>query len=244
MATSKGVVQGYTGVAAVDEKAQIIVDAQAHGTGSEQELLLPVINATATLRAIDTVITADADYHSQANLKALAERQINACIPDNGYRKRDERYADQYLHAAKPDPLWGSKPEPQIFPAKAKCQLLAWWERSYHQMTFGSVGGPRNGRCCAAACCGLAVAPPFIHSSERRAAKKSTKARTLADCMRLTITACTAMGLNAQSGSTRTKRSAPTASRASLCDRAAIPKPRSASSLINPGLLMPKWPRT
>lgn len=105
MATSKGVVQGYTGVAAVDEKAQIIVDAQAHGTGSEQELLLPVINATATLRAIDTVITADAGYHSQANLKALAERQINAYLPDNGYRKRDERYADQYLHAAKPDPL-------------------------------------------------------------------------------------------------------------------------------------------
>ncbi|MEO6022036.1 MAG: IS1182 family transposase [Burkholderiales bacterium] len=106
MATSKGVIQGYTGVAAVDEKAQIIVDAQAHGTGSEQELLLPVINATATLCNGGTVITADAGYHSQANLKALAERQINAYIPDNGYRKRDERYADQYVHAAKPDPLW------------------------------------------------------------------------------------------------------------------------------------------
>ena len=66
----------------------------------------PIINATATLRAIDTVITADAGHHSQANLKALAERQINAYLPDNGYRKCDERYADQYLHAAKPDPLW------------------------------------------------------------------------------------------------------------------------------------------
>jgi hypothetical protein len=41
MATSKGVIQGYTGVAAVDAKHQVIVDAQAHGTGSEQELLLP-----------------------------------------------------------------------------------------------------------------------------------------------------------------------------------------------------------
>jgi len=40
MATSKGVIQGYTGVAAVDAKHQIIVDAQAHGTGSEQELLV------------------------------------------------------------------------------------------------------------------------------------------------------------------------------------------------------------
>ena len=106
MATSKGVVQGYTGVATVDEKTQIIVDAQAHGTGSEQELLLPVIKATAALRNADTVITADAGYHSETNLKALAGQQINAYVPDNGYRKRDERYADQYVHASKPDPLW------------------------------------------------------------------------------------------------------------------------------------------
>ena len=34
MATSKGVIQGYTGVAAVDAQHQIIVEAQAHGTGS------------------------------------------------------------------------------------------------------------------------------------------------------------------------------------------------------------------
>ncbi len=106
MATSKGVVQGYTGVATVDEKAQIVVDAQAHGTGSEQELLLPVLNATAALRTAHTVITADAGYHSAANLKAMSEQQINAYVPDNGYRNRDDRYADQYLHAAKPDPLW------------------------------------------------------------------------------------------------------------------------------------------
>jgi hypothetical protein len=43
MATSKGVIQGYTGVAAVDDRHQIIVDAQAHGTGSEQALLMPVV---------------------------------------------------------------------------------------------------------------------------------------------------------------------------------------------------------
>jgi transposase len=40
MATSKGVIQGYTGVAAVDDRHQIIVEAQAHGTGSEQALLM------------------------------------------------------------------------------------------------------------------------------------------------------------------------------------------------------------
>ena len=72
MATGKGVIQGYTGVATVDASHQIIADAQAHGVGAEQELLLPVIEATAPLRTAETVITADAGYHSEANLRALA----------------------------------------------------------------------------------------------------------------------------------------------------------------------------
>ncbi|MDA3877229.1 MAG: IS1182 family transposase [Halothiobacillus sp.] len=111
MATSKGVIQGYTGVAAVDEKHQIIVDAQAHGTGSEQELLLPVVESTEDYRRPDTIITTDAGYHSEANLKKLAEKQIDAYLPDNGYRKRDERYADQDKYKAKPDPLYDKRPK-------------------------------------------------------------------------------------------------------------------------------------
>ena len=109
MATSKGVIQGYTGVAAVDEQNQIIIDAQAHGTGSEQELLLPVVDATAPYRTPETIITADAGYHSEANLKGLSEQEIDAYIPDTGYRKRDERYADQARHKDKPDPLYDKR---------------------------------------------------------------------------------------------------------------------------------------
>ena len=91
MATSKGVIQGYPGVAAVDETTQIIVEAQAYGTGSEQELLLPIVKATAGLRTPETVMTADAGYHSEANLKALAETSVEAYIPpttatENGMR--------------------------------------------------------------------------------------------------------------------------------------------------------------
>jgi transposase len=85
MATSKGVIQGYTGVAAVDTKHQIIVDAQAHGTGS--------------------LITADAGYHSEANLKQLATMQIDALIADNGMRQRDERFAGQGKYKMTDDPL-------------------------------------------------------------------------------------------------------------------------------------------
>ncbi len=106
MATSKGVIQGYSGVAAVDAKHQIIVSAQAHGTGSEQETLLPVVDEIKPILTENSLITADAGYHSEDNLQGLAERKIDALIADNGLRKRDERFADQDQHKAKPDPLW------------------------------------------------------------------------------------------------------------------------------------------
>ncbi|MDP1643965.1 MAG: transposase [Thiobacillus sp.] len=112
MATNKGVIQGYTGVAAVDAKHQIIVDAQAHGTGSEQELLVPVVKAIKgamddahSLITQTSLITADAGYHSETNLKQLANLEVDALIADNGMRQRDERFKDQGKHKQQPDPL-------------------------------------------------------------------------------------------------------------------------------------------
>ena len=110
MATSKGVIQGYCGVAAVDDKHQIIVEAQAHGTGSEQELLIPVVEALTPQMNDTTLITADSGYHSEANLKKLAERNIDALIADNNMRKRDERFVDQDRYKAKPHPLHDKRP--------------------------------------------------------------------------------------------------------------------------------------
>ena len=78
MATGKGVIQGYTGVAAVDGKHQIIVEAQAHGTGSEQELLLPVVTAMKGLLTDNSIITADAGYHSEHNLQKIAAMKVEA----------------------------------------------------------------------------------------------------------------------------------------------------------------------
>jgi transposase len=109
MATSKGVIQGYCGVAAVDAKHQIIVEAQAHGTGSEQALLLPLVKAIAPLLTTGetrSLITADAGYHSEANLAALDAMKVDALIADNGMRGRDERLADQAKHKTQPDPLY------------------------------------------------------------------------------------------------------------------------------------------
>ncbi len=110
MATSKGVIQGYCGVAAVDGKHQVIVEAQAHGTGSEQELLMPVVQAIAPLIDKDSTVAADAGYHSEANLKALDAMGVDALIPDNGMRKRDARFAGQEVHKAKADPLYDKNP--------------------------------------------------------------------------------------------------------------------------------------
>jgi len=117
MATGKGVIQGYTGVAAVDRAHQIIVEAQAHGTGSEQEVLLPIVTAMQAVPALlaeQSLITADAGYHSEANLRELAMRQVDALIADNAMRRRDERFATQTRHQAAPDPLHDkSRPEPE-----------------------------------------------------------------------------------------------------------------------------------
>ncbi len=113
MATSKGVIQGYTGVAAVDARHQIIVEAQAHGTGSEQELLIPVVQAMQEILNDASLITADAGYHSEANLKQLANMKIEALIADNNMRSRDERFAEQGKYKALPDPIHdkGGKPK-------------------------------------------------------------------------------------------------------------------------------------
>jgi transposase len=46
MKTSRGVIQGYNGVAVVDSKHQVIVNAEAFGKGQEQELLKPIIEGT------------------------------------------------------------------------------------------------------------------------------------------------------------------------------------------------------
>jgi transposase len=111
MANSKGVMQGYTGVAAVDARHQIIVEAQAHGTGSEQGLLIPVVKAiqatqiNSPLITGSSLITADAGYHSEANLKELANMNIDALIADNGMRQRNDRFAGQDKYKALPDPI-------------------------------------------------------------------------------------------------------------------------------------------
>ena len=92
--------------------------AQAHGSGSEQSVLLPMVESTRGLRTDQTLVTADAGYHSEANLKELYERGVPALIADGLMRRRDERFAEQAKYKALPDPLWDKRPAAKASPAK------------------------------------------------------------------------------------------------------------------------------
>jgi transposase len=105
MATNKGVIQGYAAQAAVDSAHQIIVAADVIGSGSEQAMLLPMIEQSQPYRNDNTLITADAGYHSDANVRHLQEHNIPAMIADNQMRSRDERFEGQDKYKGKPDPL-------------------------------------------------------------------------------------------------------------------------------------------
>lgn len=108
MTTSHGVIQGYNAQALVDEKAQVIVHGLASGVGQDHRQLGPMLEeAQATLELAGlkeklplrgAQLSADCNYHSEANLEACQEHQIDPYIPDNHFRQRDPRFASQERH--------------------------------------------------------------------------------------------------------------------------------------------------
>jgi transposase len=105
MTTSKGTIQGYNGVAAVDKKHQIVVEAQAFGEGQEHHTLKPIITSVKNRYARtgisddiykeSTFVTADTGFSNEANNQYLKDENINAYIPDNQFRSRDKAFAQQ-----------------------------------------------------------------------------------------------------------------------------------------------------
>lgn len=100
--TSKGVIQGYNGVAMVDSKYQVIVGAEAFGEATEHNLLIPMIDHTrvnfAGTEKIDVFVqaklSADSGFHSNKNIAYLGREQIDGYIADRYMRKRDPRFDD------------------------------------------------------------------------------------------------------------------------------------------------------
>jgi hypothetical protein len=118
MATSKGVIQGDAAQATVDGAHQLIVAADVTGSGSEQVMLLPMVEQARPFASAQTLHAADAGYHSDANVQALHQRDIPALIADNQMRQRDERLKDQAPHKAQPDPLYDKQLTGQDKPLK------------------------------------------------------------------------------------------------------------------------------
>jgi hypothetical protein len=106
MKTSHGVIQGYNGVAVVDDRHQVIVHAEAFGAAQEHDLLKPMIEGTReNFQEIcekdifeKARLVADSGYHTEANMKMVMEDAIDAYIADTQFRKRDPRFAgvDKY----------------------------------------------------------------------------------------------------------------------------------------------------
>jgi transposase len=107
MKTAHGVIQGYNGMALVDEKNQIVVHAEAYGSGHEHEIMVPMIEGAK--EAAETIglgndyykhrrIIADTGSFKEENLEYLHNEGIDAYIPDQQFRKRDPRFATADRH--------------------------------------------------------------------------------------------------------------------------------------------------
>jgi Transposase DDE domain len=94
MLNSKVAIQGYAAQAAVASQSQIIVAADVICSGSEQSMLMPMVDQANPFLEPHTLITADAGYRSDANVQALHDRGIPALIADTMMRQRDQRFRD------------------------------------------------------------------------------------------------------------------------------------------------------
>jgi len=105
MKTGHGIIQGYTGMAVVDDKAQVIVAAEAYGQGQEHGLLPPMVEqAEANLKEAGkretmegSTVIADTNYFSEGNCRYCEEgKKMDAYIPDQFFRNRDPRFGKDY----------------------------------------------------------------------------------------------------------------------------------------------------
>lgn len=110
MSTAHGVVQGYNGVAVVDDRHQIVVHAEALGEGQENQLLEPMVAATrASFAAIGcaaepfakATLTADSGYHSKQSVEYVERSGLDAYVADREMRRRDPAFAAAGRHKAR-----------------------------------------------------------------------------------------------------------------------------------------------
>src|SRR5687768_6051072 len=99
--------QGYNGLAVVDERAQIVVHAEAQGSGYEGHLLVPLLESTRKTFGVlepdkdvfkQVKVTADSGFHSRAVMAAVEQTGADVYIADRAYRRRDPAFANATRH--------------------------------------------------------------------------------------------------------------------------------------------------
>ena len=97
-------IQGYNAQALVDARHQIIVQAQASSCQAHENLAPMMTGARRNMQGIGKnqdyfqgkQLTADSNYYSYANLVFCQAESLDAYLPDLQFRKRDERFTEQY----------------------------------------------------------------------------------------------------------------------------------------------------
>ena len=151
MKTSKGVIQGYAGIAMVDAKHQVVVAAQAFGEAQEHQLLIPMLTATReNFQAIgeegdvlrEAGISADAGFHTEANVQYLFDQRIDGYVADTLFRKRDPRFASAAQHKIKvPSKAKHFQPRDFHYDAQSKTCICPAGEFLYQNGSRCNIGG-------------------------------------------------------------------------------------------------------
>ena len=99
-----GYIQGYNGIAIADSGNQVIVAAEAIGSGAESGCLPGMLDKLETNMQMVTkkkqplkksIVLGDTGYFSEDNLQEAAKRNIEVLIPDPQFRKRDPGFDDR-----------------------------------------------------------------------------------------------------------------------------------------------------
>ena len=106
MASSRGVLQGYNGLAMVDAKHQVIVGAEAFGKAHEAAAFEPMLEQVReTFKRLQeediyrkAKVCADSGFHTEESMRMLAEKKIDAYVPDKLFRKRDAAFGTAGKH--------------------------------------------------------------------------------------------------------------------------------------------------
>ena len=99
-----GYIQGYNGIAVADSGSQVIVAAEAIGSGAESGCLPGMLdNLETNMRLVTnkkqplkkSLVLGDTGYFSEDNLQEAKKRGIEVLIPDPQFRKRDPGFDDR-----------------------------------------------------------------------------------------------------------------------------------------------------